>query len=118
MRRNILLTTVVAILIASLPAAAADVTGKWAFEIPTDMDTFYPTCAFEQDGEKLTGTISGQGGTNELEGTVKGNEIQFSFQSEMGTITFEGTIEGADRMNGTLDVEGYGSAAWTAQRSK
>jgi hypothetical protein len=118
MPRNVLFTTIWAILLTCLPAAAADVTGEWAFEIPTDMGTYYPTCVFQQDGEKLTGTISGEGGVNELEGTVKGNEIQFSYESEIGTITYEGTIEGTDSMNGVLDVEGYGSATWTAKRSK
>jgi len=98
--------------------AAADVTGKWTFSVQLDMGSGSPTFVFEQDGENLTGTYSGEAGQAKLKGTVKGNEIQFSFDSDFGVVKYEGTIEDADSMKGTADYAGQASGTWTAKRAK
>ncbi len=120
MRGTILSTAlvVVALLLLCLPAEAADVTGKWTFEVQLDMGSGSPTFDFKQDGENLTGTYSGQAGKAKLKGTVKGDQIQFSFDSEFGTIKYEGTIENANSMKGKSDYGGQTSGTWTAKRAQ
>ena len=101
---------------ASAPAATS-LTGTWnvALQLP-DMSAS-PTIELKQDGEKLTGNyISGQYGKFPLEGTVKGDKVEFWFSmsiegtsmnaSYAGTLQKDGTLKGTvnygDMMNGTF----------------
>ena len=61
---------------------AADVSGKWNFEIALDAGSGNPTFEFQQKGEALSGTYTGLLGSAEVSGTVKGNNISFGFDSE------------------------------------
>jgi polyisoprenoid-binding protein YceI len=101
-------------------AFAADVTGKWVFQVETDAGSGAPSFVFKQAGEKLTGTYTGTFGTAELNGTVKGDEIQFSIEVDVGgqkgTIVYKGKIESADKMKGTVDLSGLGSGSWTGTK--
>ena len=38
-------------------AFAADISGKWTFDVETDLGSGTPTFVFKQDGEKLTGNL-------------------------------------------------------------
>lgn len=109
---------------ATAAAAAApsdqkiDVTGTWAFEVETSQGSGSPTFTFKQDGEKLTGQYQGMLGEAPVNGTVKGNQIEFSFKVSgqvEGTITYKGTIE-KETMKGTAQFGELGTATWTAKR--
>jgi len=112
--------TVLLLALLSAAALAHDISGKWTFQVETDAGSGAPTFVFKQAGEKLTGTYSGLFGTAELTGTVKGNEVEFSF--EAGTpdqklkIVYKGKIEAADKMKGSADLGGMGSGTWTAAK--
>jgi hypothetical protein len=109
---------VVAFLLPSLSAGTAEVTGKWIFDVELDMGSGRPVFVLEQDGESLTGTYSGRLGKAKLKGTVKGGQIQFSFDTDFGTVRYEGTIEGPNNMKGKADYAGQASGTWTAERTK
>ena len=106
------------ILVLTMPLLAADVSGKWVFEVKLDMGTGSPTFAFEQDGEQLTGTYSGAAGSAKLTGTVKGNSIEFQFKTDWGTVKYEGTIDGQDAMSGKADYAGQANGSWKAKRAE
>ncbi len=44
------------------PATAADATGTWKWSVERNGNTFETSLKLKQDGEKLTGTISGRQG--------------------------------------------------------
>ncbi len=113
--RSILVAT---ILLVALPLMAADVTGKWNFEVSLDIGSGNAVFEFEQAGETLTGAYSGAAGEAKLTGTVKGTEIRFQFETEWGAVKYEGSIEGADSMNGKAVYAGQASGTWTAIRAK
>jgi len=117
MRRTLVLAAV-ALAVAALPAAAADVTGSWVFTVELDMGSGNPTFDFQQDGETLTGTYHGIAGDAELTGTVKDNQIEFGFETSWGKITYQGTIEDDGTMKGTADYGGQASGTWTAKRAE
>jgi hypothetical protein len=95
-----------------------DVTGTWAFEVEIAGNQGTPTFTFKQAGEKLTGKYQGQFGEANLTGSVKGNEIKFSFEMEGGRkVVYTGTIE-KDSMKGKADYPEVGSGTWTAKRKK
>lgn len=100
--------------------AKIDVTGTWNFEVQTEAGAGAPTMTFKQDGEKLTGHYSGTFGEADLTGTVKGNDITFSFSADFQgtplTSTYKGTIENAASMKGTLEITGVGSGTFTAKK--
>lgn len=110
-------------LIAPVMVAAqskVDVTGTWAFDVQTDQGSGNPTIVFKQDGEKLTGKYTGTFGEADVTGTIKGNEIAFSFSSEAQgfqlTSSYKGTVESATTMKGTLDISGLGTGTFTATK--
>lgn len=115
------LFTLLVILVAfSGIGIAADITGKWDFEVKLDAGTGNPTFTFKQDGEKVSGTYQGQLGEAAVTGVVKGNEIKFTFKVSQGgesmTATYEGTIDGAT-MKGKADYSGLASGTWTAKKA-
>jgi hypothetical protein len=100
-------------------ALAHDISGKWTFQVETDAGSGSPTFVFQQAGEKLTGTYSGQLGTAQLTGTVKGDDIQFSFSApalENGKVAYTGKIDASGKMKGEVDLAGLGKGTWTGTK--
>ena len=116
MRRSLIL-----FLLLPLALLAADVTGKWNFEVELGGGGGSPGFTFKQDGEKLTGRYSGQLGEADVTGMVKGDDIQFSFtvRGDAGEmkITYSGKISG-DTMKGKAEYGDFGSGTFTAKRAK
>jgi len=96
-----------------------DVSGEWQCHVALSAGSGSPVFAFKQEGEKLTGTYKGQLGESPLVGTVKGNQISFSFKVSgafEGTVTYTGTIESKDSMKGQAEYGDAASGTWTATR--
>jgi hypothetical protein len=82
-------------------AFAQDVSGKWTFTVQTDAG-------------------SGTFGTAPLAGTVKGNVIEFSFETtvadQKGKVVYTGKIEADGKMKGDVDYAGLGKGTWTGAK--
>jgi hypothetical protein len=106
--------------IAAAQASKVDLTGKWAFNVQTDVGSGTPTVTFKQDGDKLTGHYVGQLGDVDLTGSVNGSDFTFSFSSDLQgnkmEVTYQGTIETKDSLKGTLSIAGLGNGSFTAKR--
>src|SRR5262245_50174610 len=100
-------------------SGGSNVSGNWAFEVQTDQGSGSPSFTFKQDGEKLTGTYKGAFGEGPVEGTVKGNAINFTVkvnaQGQDVVITYSGTIENGS-MKGTVKLGDLGTGTWTGKR--
>ena len=96
---------------------AADITGKWTFNVVLDAGSGSPTFEFKQSGEKLTGTYHGQFGEAPLTGTVKGDKVEFTFGGDLGTVTYSGTLESDTRMKGACDYGGQAKGTFTATKN-
>ena len=107
-------------LVFSLQSDKVDVTGKWVFQVETSAGAGTPAITLKQEGEKLTGHYSGQLGEADLTGTIKGNEIKFSFAASVQGFSinavYTGTIESKDSMKGTVNLEGLAEGVFTAKR--
>jgi hypothetical protein len=115
--------TAVAIGLASVAAAQGakvDLTGKWIYTVQTEAGSGTPTITLKQDGEKLTGHYNGQLGDVDVAGSVKGNDFQFGFSSDLGgnkiDVTYKGTIVNKDEVKGTLSIVGLGEGTFTGKR--
>ena len=97
--------------VAVLPARAqkVDISGEWLFTVETGMGSGSPNITFKQDGEKLTGTYSGQLGNTSFTGTVVGTTVEFSFTTEAQgqsiDVAYKGTVDGKS-MKGTVNMAG------------
>lgn len=97
--------------LATLTMMAADATGKWTADIQgRNGNTMTITMNLKADGDKLTGTVSGRRGDNDIsEGKVDGNNVSFDvvreFNGEKMTQHYAGTMEG-DTIHFVIKVEG------------
>lgn len=120
-KRNFLACAVLLAVLAGA-ALAADITGKWT----GSSDQFTLTFAFKQEGEKLTGTVTGpQGDPIPInDGKVQGDKLSFTVKVDMGggsmKITHDGVIKG-DEITLSTKVEGgqdFGGGPMTLKRTK
>jgi hypothetical protein len=101
-------------------AQTANVAGDWEMTAQTQRGPMTWSVNFVQDGEKLTVTMVGTRGETKGEGTIKGNEIQWSVtrtspQGDQFTITYKGKVEGTT-MSGQAERSGGGTMEWTAKK--
>ena len=119
-RLALVMTMALGASLATLAARAADdkvdVSGNWAFEVDIAGNQGKPSFTFKQDGDKLTGKYKGQFGEADLTGTVKGKDIEFSFEIDGGgKVVYKGTID-KDSMSGKADYAGQAEGTWTAKK--
>lgn len=102
--------------------AKVDITGKWIFEVATDAGSGTPTVTFKQDGEKITGHYSSSNlGEADLTGTLKGQNLTFTFQADVPgagslPVTYVAKVESKDSMKGTIDIGGAATGTFTGKR--
>jgi len=110
------------LLFAAGTVLAADVSGKWNFQVNLDVTSGSATFTFKQDGETLTGTYSGQLGSAKVNGAVKGDSIGFSFEAEYRgdkiKVHYTGKIESPAKMSGSADYVGLAKGTWTAEKTE
>jgi hypothetical protein len=87
---------------ASDAAGSATGTWKWSFQGPGGNDV-QMVLKLKQDGEKLTGTVTGFGGqeTDIQDGTVKDKQVSFKVVRDMGGMKSTTTYT-AELADGTL----------------
>ena len=96
---------VLSLILLAMTAWAADVNGKWVGQY-TDYDyegsKGQTTFVFKQDGDRLTGTVTMDGGQEFViqEGTVNGDTISFTISRKVGArtikLTYSGTAAGTE----------------------
>jgi hypothetical protein len=113
-----------AVAILAVVVQAADVTGKWTGQVPArDGATREATFTLKQDGEKLTGTMTGPQSDIELkDGAVKGDDVSFNVELSFGgnsvKFAYKGKVAG-DVMKLTRTREGGDtSPEFTLNRAK
>jgi hypothetical protein len=108
-------------------ASAADATGTWTWSFTgQDGQTRQTTLKLKQDGEKLTGTITGRNNTEtDIEdGKVEGDKVSFKVTREFNGNKFVMKYQGMlkdDTIKGTTEFERDGetrSRDWEAKRSE
>jgi len=96
--------------IVAAVAFAADVTGKWSYEMQGKNGPMTASMNLKADGAKLTGTVTGRGGETEIsDGKVDGDTITFSVVREFNgnkiTSKYTGKVSG-DEIKFTTETEG------------
>jgi len=109
--------TLTLLLLSAALSFAADISGKWTFNVVLDAGSGSPTFEFQQKGEMLTGKYQGQFGEAPVTGTVKGDKVEFSFKGAAVEAKYSGTLDGATKMKGTCDYGEAGKGTFTATKN-
>ncbi len=103
------------------PAPSVNLTGQWAARLEFVLGAATHSLIFEQQEADLVGTHRSETLTGDLRGSVEGNQVRFrsSHRYEGTRLGYEfiGSVTG-DRMEGTVGLDEYGSARFTAQRHR
>jgi len=119
------------LLVAGLSSAAfaadkASATGKWKWSVERNGQTMETTLTLKQDGEKLTGAVTGRNNTETAieDGKIKDGEVTFKVTRERNgqkfTMAYKGKVS-EDAIKGTIESERDGqknSREWEAKRVK
>lgn len=97
--------------------AAANISGTWDVEIDLGGNSGTPVFTLKQEGEKLTGLYKGQFGEADVIGTVKGDEVEFSFEFDGNKVVYKGKFS-KDSMTGEADYAGQATGTWTGKRKE
>jgi D-glucosaminate-6-phosphate ammonia-lyase len=103
-----------------MKAAGADLKGRWDVTVQYfNEKSDHKFIIEQQDGNWLKGSHQGTFSTNELEGTIEGNEVKFRSSSRMlgdnVPFTFSGTVNG-DTMSGNIHHGEYLTSTFTAKK--
>jgi hypothetical protein len=102
---------VLVLMIAAVPARAADVDGKWTGSLDTPMGAIMVGFTFKADGATLGGTTTGPDGSEIAikNGKVDGDKISFLVSIDFGGMSLDLNYTGVvkkDTVEMTLDVMG------------
>ena len=126
MTKKLLLATTI-LLVVALGLWAADVTGKWTFEIQGRNGSQTVTLDLKSSGSSLTGSVSGMGrGGNAMDisdGKVDGNNISFSTKAEFNgnsfVTSYKGVVSGDSiKLDVTRPGRGGGEPTTTSVTAK
>jgi hypothetical protein len=103
----------------ALALSAADISGTWSASVVLDAGSGTATFVLKQDGGKLSGSYSGALGEAKVTGSVKGDEVEWSFDSEdAGKVVYKGKLDGAAKIKGTVEYGQLGKGYFTAEKTK
>lgn len=95
---------------------ASDISGTWIMNVQTDAGSGSPTFVLKQDGEKLTGTYSGQLGDSPVTGTLKAGLIHLEFSVQGNLITYDGKVTSATEMSGKVNLAEMATGTFTGKK--
>jgi len=106
---------------AAKPAGASGgASGEWDLIFKTPNGDVPATATINQDGGKLSGTLSSKMGEAPVTGTVVGTSLRVmsNVVTPRGTLplTMKGDIAGDAIANGKAKIKGVGKMKWTAKR--
>ncbi len=98
--------------------AQADMSGGWTLTFQGPQGPVEAAANFKQDGEKITGTLTGPQGEAPVNGSIKEKAFTFmlAIQTQQGemSIKIAGEVDG-DALKGTFDF-GQGTGEFTGKR--
>ena len=95
---------------------AVDLSGTWSADVVLDAGNGTAKFVFTQKGDTLSGTYTGALGEAKVAGTVKGNEVEWSFETaDAGKVVYKGTLDG-DKIKGTAEYGSVGKGTFTAAK--
>ncbi len=104
------------------PGRATNLSGSWTLTINLGQGERGATLTLQQEGDRLTGSITGTIGTGEISNaTISTDEVRFTvplqIEGQTREATFTGTLSG-NEIRGTVTVVGQAPGTFTATRAR
>jgi hypothetical protein len=110
------LVVVMSLMLCGLTLLGADLSGTWSADVVLDAGNGTATFVFTQKGDTLSGTYTGALGEAKVAGTVKGNQVEWSFETgDAGKVVYKGTLEDG-KIKGTAEYGAVGKGTFTAAK--
>ncbi|MCW5980828.1 MAG: aminotransferase class V-fold PLP-dependent enzyme [Bryobacteraceae bacterium] len=97
----------------------AQIAGQWDVKLDFLLGSADHGLVFEQEGDRIVGTHTGDILSGDLRGLVEGNKVYFRssqrYEGTRLTYDFAGEVSG-DSISGTVGLAEYGEARWQAKR--
>ena len=91
------LLAVAALLLSTSVVCAAPIDGTWKGTMETPMGAMENTITLKADGANLTGSVKTDFFESKIENTaLKGDKVSFVISMDFGTLKYEGTLAGDD----------------------
>ena len=97
--------------------AGNDLSGTWSLTVKSPRGTGNPMLTVKQGGNKITGTYQGKHGTLPVQGKVKSNNFEMSYNFDGKMMTYKGNIQG-NQIAGTIEVDGKVAGAFKGQKKQ
>jgi len=113
-----------ALLLAVVPASAADITGTWKASFETQIGQQNYTYTFVVKDATLTGKVQSEmGGTTDIiDGKVDGDKVSFvevfKYEGMEIRITYSGQVASADEIKFTRQVAEFATEELVAKRAR
>jgi len=109
-------------LVLTLAAGAADISGAWDLQVTSPQGELHTAkLTLTQEGEKVSGSLSGERGEFKIDGTCKDDQVElivnYTGDDAPHRIPFRGKMEGPDKMSGRYTA-GDADGDWSATRAK
>jgi hypothetical protein len=105
------------LILSAITARAADLTGTWTAAVTLDAGSGTATFMFTQKGETLSGSYTGTFGAAKVAGTVKGDQVEWSFEGDqVGKIVYKGAMDGPTKIKGSVEYGQLGKGTFTAEK--
>jgi len=109
---------VLGVMLFALALAAADISGTWSASVALDAGSGTATFVLKQTGDTLSGSYSGALGEAKVTGSVKGEEVEWSFETEdAGKVVYKGKLDGG-KIKGSVEYGQLGKGTFTAEKTK
>ncbi len=119
--KKLCLLAVISLFALAAMVSAQSVAGEWQATMETPGEPSVSKLTLTQDGEKIAGTLKGQRGDAQVQGTFKGKELKFSYSINYNgnavPIAVAGMLDG-DTIKGTASIAGGAyEGGWMAKRA-
>jgi hypothetical protein len=91
------LFAVVALVLSTMVVCAASIDGTWKGTMETPMGAMENTITLKADGANLAGSVKTEFFESKIENaTLKGDKVSFVITMDFGTLKYDGTLAGDD----------------------
>lgn len=105
--------------LAPEPEPVTSLAGTWLLTTESSVGSHADQALFIQNGERLSGKVTGEHGEVPVAGVVQGESVTFGMSlNVLGQhlhVNYVGTVNG-DTMSGTVKFGAFGSGRWTGTR--
>ena len=107
-----LVTLFAGVAIVATASAEPSLTGTWQIHASASSHESNYTCTFTHSENELKGTCNPDTGAVQISGKVSGKKVTWVYKSTYDnaplTVTFDGTLESAGIIKGSVTAEEYG----------